>query len=155
MSITKFKTYEDWYNEVKKRGLQLVGRFKAFDKKSNQLGKYTWLSTDKKNPPGLLWTKPGEVKIEIETVTVPFKKLSDMPGLWIMRCDSSNIDFSAYDFPSEQLYIRFKTGSKIYRYNDVPLNWWANFTIADSQGTFFHKSKHLMVDYCLIELKAK
>ena len=154
MALKWYKDLESWNAAVKKRKLELVGRHKAFDRNGNQLGFYKWLDFTEKR--GVLASRPEELQIEPETVKMDISKITQIPCIWIMQgFESSIIKHAAYHLPTEQMYIEFKTGDRIYRYNDVPPDYWAHLTLAESLGSFFQSSKHLLVDWCYIELTKK
>ena len=94
---------------------------------------------------------PEEIRLDVTAI-------ADIPRIWIMNPDSRNIKHAAYDFLNEHLYLTFRAKEEderptIYRYPEVPLEYWTGLTQAESVGAYFQKSKHLLVGYELIKLK--
>jgi len=52
---------------------------------------------------------------------------------------SSNVHSIGYDERESTLFIRFRDGMKLYRYEHVPKTAWEAFQRAGSVGTFFQE----------------
>lgn len=55
----------------------------------------------------------------------------------MIEVTSSNIHSIGYDETSSTLYIRFRDGLKLYRYEPVPPAIWIGLRLATSAGQFF------------------
>ncbi len=151
--IKQFRKYADWKQAALDRDLVFVGRFKAFDRHSNFFGFFNWPGTQEFN--GWLADSVGEMQMPVEQVKMEVSSIRKLPRVWIMRVDSTNIKSCAYDYLNEHLYVQFHTSDTIYRYNEVPFQYWVGMTEAESVGSYFQKSKHLLVDYCTVKFKKK
>ncbi len=94
---------------------------------------------------------PEEIRLDVTAI-------ADISRIWVMNPDSSNIKHAAYDFLNEHLYLTFHSKEDderptIYRYPEVPIEYWVGMTQAESVGAYFQKTKKLLVGYALIKLK--
>lgn len=53
--------------------------------------------------------------------------------------DSSNLHSGLYLSSTEELYLRFNSGDRIYKYESVPEGTWHDLLEADSAGSFFNQ----------------
>lgn len=147
--IVLIKKYPSWYNKVVKRDLVVVN-FCAYDRKSNFYGRYKWPDNG-----GYLMSKP--IEYEPDTIKMKVSRVSDIPNIWIMKPDSTNIKYAGYDYLNKHLYLQFHTSEeakpKIYRYPEVPIEYWCAMTEADSIGSYFQRTKHLLVGYSIVKLR--
>ncbi len=151
--VTEFATYPEWKAAALERDLVFAGKFKAFDRNSNFFGYFNWPGLEPIS--GWLSDTAGELVMEVKTVKLKVTAIKKIPNIWVMTIDSTNIKSCAYDYLHEHLYVQFHTSKTIYRYNDIPIEYWLGMTETESIGTYFQKSKHLLVDYSKIVLKAK
>jgi hypothetical protein len=56
---------------------------------------------------------------------------------WIAKIDSSMIKQAAYNPEHSTLFLEFSNGT-IYKYDDVPFCVFEEFSVAPSQGKYFH-----------------
>lgn len=95
-----------------------------------------------------------------DKVKLPVYSIAEIPRIWIIHTTgSSNIKFAAYDIKNQQMYLQFQNSEeekpKLYRYSEIDLNFWLEFSSAESMGKFFHKSKKQLANFDLIKLKKR
>lgn len=151
--ITEYRKYSEWLDAVSSRNLVVVNRFKAFDRSSNFFGFFNWPGLEEVN--GWLSDTVGELIMSVEEIKLDVTSIRKLPRIWVMTVDSENIKNCAYDYANEHLYLQFHSSEIIYRYHEIPIEYWLGMTSAESVGKYFHKTKKLLVDYCTIKLKKK
>lgn len=62
-----------------------------------------------------------------------------LPDIKMCACDSSQIAEHGYDDATKTLAIKFKHGGSVYHYDDVSPELYAEFSEAESKGSFFGK----------------
>lgn len=95
-----------------------------------------------------------------DKIKLPVYSIAEIPRIWVIHTTgSSNIKFAAYDAPNKQMYLQFQNSEddkpKLYRYNEVDLEFWVEFSSAESMGKFFHKSKSKLENFDTVKLKKK
>lgn len=58
--------------------------------------------------------------------------------IWTLNIKSSTLKKAKYDVEKKVLYLEFKSG-QVYEYQKVKLKEFVAFTLADSQGKYFHE----------------
>jgi hypothetical protein len=74
------------------------------------------------------------------------KHWSKQKNIWLIRFKSSNLKKVGYDVKNQILYIQFKNKTN-YKYTEVPIMWFVNFTLAKSKGKYFSKAKYELVNF--------
>lgn len=151
--IAQFKKYSDWTQAVLDANLVFVNRFNAFDREGNFFGFFNWPGIEEVN--GYLSDTKGELVMDIKEIKLKVTSVRKLPRIWVMTVDSENIKNCAYDYLNEHLYLQFHSSETIYRYNGIPIEYWLGLTSSESVGKYFHKTKKLLVDYCIVKLKEK
>ena len=65
--------------------------------------------------------------------------LPETNGIQMYDVDSSNVEAIGYDDVKKQLYIKFLSkGHPVYRYENVPQQYWEALLKADSKGSWTH-----------------
>lgn len=77
------------------------------------------------------------------------KHWSKKKDMWMCNFKSSNLKLVGYHLAKQTLYIQFKDKdgnvTNEYKYKGVSLEWFVNFTLAESKGKFFAKAKYDLV----------
>lgn len=86
------------------------------------------------------FTSKFEPASDIERRFMKKKKTKVRKPTWSINVVSSNIDTAVYNVNTERLLIKFNNGGQ-YIYSDVTVDEIVEFTLAESQGSYF--SKHI------------
>jgi hypothetical protein len=66
------------------------------------------------------------------------KTQSKTKPIWTLKVNSSSISKAKYDVAKKTLYLEFKSG-QVYAYQNVRIKEFIAFTLAESQGKYFHE----------------
>ena len=72
---------------------------------------------------------------------------------WTLPVDSSVFRSAAYEEQSCVLELHFRDGA-VYRYADVPVHVYIEFTLAQSKGRYFHAQIRHRYSYRQVESRA-
>lgn len=74
----------------------------------------------------------------LKTKSILKSKPETTKPVWRLKIVSSTLEEARYDVAKQLLFIKFKSG-KIYGYRNVSADEFSDFTLAKSQGHYFHE----------------